>query len=88
MDVYARLEQRVERRHGTAFDEPLRKARGQREDADWATIGPRAASEDEIERAASRTRAKKKPAQAGLSGVARPRLELGTPRFSVVCSTN
>jgi hypothetical protein len=31
---------------------------------------------------------KKKPADAGLSQVARPGLEPGTPRFSVVCSTN
>jgi hypothetical protein len=31
---------------------------------------------------------KKKPADAGSSTMARPGLEPGTPRFSVVCSTN
>jgi hypothetical protein len=80
MDVYAQHEQRVERRHGTAFDQLLRKARGRQQDADRATIGPRAASEGEIEPAASTAEAKKKPASAGLSQVARPRLELGTAR--------
>jgi integrase len=88
MDVYAQLEQRVDRRHGTAFDELLRNAKGQHQDADWATIGPRAGAGAEMEAGAARSEAKKKPAQAGLSEVARPRLELGTPRFSVVCSTS
>jgi hypothetical protein len=34
MDVYAQLEQRVERRHGTAFDELVRAAIGQQADAE------------------------------------------------------
>jgi integrase len=32
MDVYAQLEQRVDRSHGTAFDELVRRARGQQDD--------------------------------------------------------
>ena len=35
MDVYAQLEQRVDRSHGTAFDELVRRARGQQNDAEW-----------------------------------------------------
>jgi hypothetical protein len=41
MDVYAQLEQRVDRRHGTAFDELLRNAQGQHQDTNWATGGLR-----------------------------------------------
>jgi integrase len=37
MDVYAQLEQRVDRRHGTAFDALIRDARGKNEAADWPT---------------------------------------------------
>jgi integrase len=88
MDVYAQLEQRVDRRHGTSFDALLREARGQRENADWATIGPREPSEAPEPNRRAATKANKKPADARLSEVARPRLELGTPRFSVVCSTS
>jgi hypothetical protein len=40
-DVYAQLEQRADRSHGTSFDALLRRAGGQRDDADWATFGPR-----------------------------------------------
>ena len=41
MEVYAQLQQRVNRRHGTVFDALLREARSQRKNPDWATIGPR-----------------------------------------------
>jgi integrase len=58
MDVYAQLEQRVERRHGTAFDELLRKARGQREDADWATSGIRGRNRAGGEQDASKEKAR------------------------------
>jgi integrase len=88
MDVYAQLQQRVNRQHGSAFDALLREARSPRGDVDWATIGPRELKTPSELNRQSETKAKKKPADAGLSGVARPRLELGTPRFSVVCSTN
>jgi hypothetical protein len=88
MDVYAQLQQRVNRRHGTAFDALLREAKSQREDVDWATIGPRELKTPSEPNRSSGTKAKKKPANAGLSPVARPGLEPGTPRFSVVCSTN
>jgi hypothetical protein len=45
MDVYAQLEQRVDRSHGTAFDELVRRARGQQNDAEWDTFGTRGLSE-------------------------------------------
>ena len=95
MDVYAQLEQRAQRCHGTAFDRILRTAREQLEDLaepsttlkHWATIGPR--SENQPDLAAPEP----PPEDEKLSNyrdfpMARPRLELGTPRFSVVCSTN
>src|SRR4051812_28968125 len=42
-DVYAQLEQRVERSQGTAFDELVRDATARAQTgADWATFGPRA----------------------------------------------
>ncbi len=39
LDVYAQLETRVERRHGTAFDELLSNAKRQLDDAEWDTLG-------------------------------------------------
>src|SRR4051812_19157779 len=87
MDVYAQLQQRVNRRHGTAFDALLRDARSQREDVDWATIGPRELKTASEPNRASEAKAKKKPAKAGFRGVARPGLEPGTPRFSVAASS-
>jgi integrase len=60
MDVYAQLQQRVDREHARAFGALLRHS----------------------------ARAKKKALLAGPLRVARPGLEPGTPRFSVVCSTN
>ena len=39
MDVYAQLEQRVDRSHGTAFDELVRRARGQEPDDVRDTFG-------------------------------------------------
>jgi hypothetical protein len=66
MDVYAQLEQRVDRRHGTAFDALLRKAKGRRANADWAT---RALRGTRTEPPGSHKR-REKPAQARLSEVA------------------
>ena len=45
LDVYAQLEKRVERAHGTAFDELLRKAKRQLDDAEWDTFGTRGPDE-------------------------------------------
>jgi integrase len=88
MDVYAQLEQRVDRRHGTAFDELLRQAKGQQPDRELATNWPRELPVPSLDEARAIIEAKKKPANAGFQEVARPGLEPGTPRFSVVCSTN
>jgi len=84
MDVYAQLEQRVDRSHGTAFDELVRSARGQEPDDVRDTFGTPDPKTPPIEPPAVAMEAKKKPANAGLSEVARPGLEPGTPRFSVV----
>ena len=88
MDVYAQLEQRVDRSHGTAFDELVRRANGQQDDIVRDTFGTRGPSGHQMELFEGPVNPKKKPANAGLSEVARPGLEPGTPRFSVVCSTN
>jgi integrase len=88
MDVYAQLEQRADRSHGTSFDALLRKANRQRDDVDWATFGPRT-PEIELNAPSNPTKKRRRKRRfAGTSGVARPGLEPGTPRFSVVCSTN
>jgi hypothetical protein len=84
MDVYAQLEQRVDRSHGTAFDELVRRAKGQQVDIVRDTFGTRGPSGPQLELFASPSEAKKQPADAGLSQVARPGLEPGTPRFSVM----
>jgi hypothetical protein len=97
LDVYAQLEQRVDRSHGTSFDRLIRKAREQSANdlaphAELASIGPRLGHEDEkpfktIAKRPRREKAKRANLQRGRS-MARPGLEPGTPRFSVVCSTN
>src|SRR4051812_36894553 len=45
LDVYAQLQQRVQRAHGTALDDLLRTAKRQLEDPEWVMIGSRVASE-------------------------------------------
>jgi integrase len=97
LDVYAQLEQRVDRSHGTSFDRLIRNAREQvaadlAPQADVATIGPRLGHEGEkptktLAKRPRRERSKTADLQRG-RGMARPGFEPGTPRFSVVCSTN
>lgn len=41
LDVYAQLEQRVERSHGTSLDDLIHRASDQLNTADRATFGPR-----------------------------------------------
>jgi hypothetical protein len=95
MDVYAQLQQRVDREHGRAFDALVRQARtrlnGTEQAPKWASIvngigngAPPAPREHSRKR---RKRKQKGPVSRAF-GVARPGLEPGTPRFSVVCSTN
>jgi hypothetical protein len=74
MDVYAQLRQRVKREHGRAFDRLVDQAREQLYGTDSEAL--------ESPTAKNPTRSRKTPAMA------RPGLEPGTPRFSVVCSTN
>ena len=61
MDVYAQLEQRVDRSHGTAFDELVRRARGQQDDAERDTLPIRAA----FRRAGRPDESEEKPANRG-----------------------
>jgi len=88
MDVYAQLEQRAERSHGTQFDALLRGAKQRLEGVDWATIGPRDGVRTMDRLPETKRKRRKKRRFAGTSPMARPGLEPGTPRFSVVCSTN
>jgi hypothetical protein len=88
LDVYAQLEQRVDRSHGTSFDRLIAQARDQLD----GLIGSPSGHDAEIEAADAREPAAgEKQEQADLQALppmARPGLEPGTPRFSVVCSTN
>jgi integrase len=96
MDVYAQLEQRVDRSHGTSFDRLVRTAReqvaGLPNSPDSAPNGRRLGDEAENRplRAASTTpKRDRKPAHLqGRKRMARAGFEPATPRFSVVCSTN
>src|SRR4051794_24645067 len=95
MDVDAQLQQRVDREHGRAFDALVRQARdrfyGDSDTPDEASIGNGIGNEPELpcpSGAQKAAQAKKKALLAGPFEVARPGLEPGTPRFSVVCSTN
>jgi hypothetical protein len=92
MDVYAQLQQRAKRAH---FDELVRQARVQLQTADEiasnASIGTAIGTGQKspisgLERAPEDDQ--KDGSEQGESGMARPGFEPGTPRFSVVCSTN
>jgi len=89
LDVYAQLEQRADRTHGTSFDALLRRAQEARRGTDRVMIGSRGrfggGSKPET---APRRRTRKARKSRNFERMARPGLEPGTPRFSVVCSTN
>ncbi len=100
MDVYAQLEQRAKRSHGTNFDQLIRDARRK---LDEAPSTPLSTSGSAAQKAPKRHRGEKRAnfrsvsaaqrdsktaAEQGKQGMARPGFEPGTPRFSVVCSTN
>jgi integrase len=95
LDVYAQLEQRVDRSHGTSFDRLVSKAREQvaaLPAVQEAAFGPRMGHEGEKpSKTVTKRPRREKSKSAGLQrdrGMARPGFEPGTPRFSVVCSTN
>ena len=88
LDVYAQLEQRVERSHGTSFDALLRGANDRLRAVDWATFGPPTRKSPTHHLPEPARKRRRKHRYAGKKKVARPGLEPGTPRFSVVCSTN
>ena len=100
MDVYAQLQQRVKREHGRAFDTLVRQAR---EQLYGTTSGlPEAAPEPNLGHESGHEATlggsdgpgdgrigEQEPSDVQADrGMARPGLEPGTPRFSVVCSTN
>jgi hypothetical protein len=90
MDVYAQLEQRAARSHGAAFDRIVRAAREQLETSshsaaagrDWPAIGPRAENQADFADGEPSSNDEEPRDLQGPSEVARPRFELGTPRFS------
>jgi integrase len=88
LDVYAQLEQRVDRSHGTSFDRLIAQARDQLD----GLIGSPSGHDDRIEPADAHNPATGNEEETAnlqaLPPMARPGLEPGTPRFSVVCSTN
>ena len=88
LDVYAQLEQRVDRSHGTSFDRLIAQARDQLDGLNGSPSGHNA----EIEAADARGQVEQPGGDVAdlqaLPPMARPGLEPGTPRFSVVCSTN
>jgi hypothetical protein len=85
MDVYAQLEQRVERSHGTNFDRLLRTAREQ-SNGDGLGTDAEIDAFDLPDSLPSETQ--DSAPQSGSDAMARGGLEPPTPRFSVVCSTN
>ena len=85
MDVYAQLEQCVERSHGTNFDRLLREAREQ-SNGFCLGSGPEIAPFDPSEDPPSDT--PDSALESGSGEMARGGLEPPTPRFSVVCSTD
>jgi integrase len=96
LDVYAQLEQRVDRSHGTSFDRLVNKAREHVAAlplaAEMEGFGPRMGHEGEKpSKTVTKRPRREKSKSAGLQhdrGMARLGIEPRTPRFSVVCSTN
>ncbi len=96
MDVYAQLEQRVDRSHGTSFDRLVRRAREQVAslplDLDEGSNGRRLGDEAENRPLGADSEPRKRHRKPGhlqhRKRMARVGIEPTTPRFSVVCSTN
>jgi hypothetical protein len=96
MNVYAQLEQRVDRSHGTSFDRLVRRAREQvaglsldpNEDSNGRRLGDEAGNGPLRADSELRDRRRKPAHLQGRSRMARAGIEPATPRFSVVCSTN
>jgi hypothetical protein len=89
LDVYAQLEQRADRTHGTSFDALLRRAEDARSGAELVMKrSPRPDDPETKAETAFRRRTRKSRKSRNFEEMARPGLEPGTPRFSVVCSTN
>ncbi len=90
--AYAQLEQRVDRSHGESFDRLLRSAREQVRGLAATALRSRLGHEHEKpSKSVAKKPRREKSKSAGMQrqrDMARPRFELGTPRFSVVCSTN
>ena len=96
LDVYAQLEQRIQRSHGTEFDRLVRHACEQLHGTStgapaegvlapkWPWRARETAAHDE---SPGPEEEEPRDLQGSLE-VARPGLEPGTPRFSVVCSTS
>jgi hypothetical protein len=96
MDAYAQLQQRAKRDHGAHFDELVRQARVQlrtpEETAPNASIGTAIGTGGQKSPISAPDRVPAEDQEHGSeqakTGMARPGFEPGTPRFSVVCSTN
>jgi hypothetical protein len=96
MDVYAQLQQRAKRDHGAHFDELVRQAQVQLGTPAKAVSNGLIGTAIGTGRSNSPISApddaargdQKQGAVQGKSGMARPGFVPGTPRFSVVCSTN
>ena len=92
MDVYAQVQQRVKRDHGANFDRLLREARepetGDSEAAELVTKRYRPSESPDSEPGDLRPSPDESGSEQGKDDMARPGFEPGTPRFSVVCSTN
>jgi hypothetical protein len=82
LDVYAQLEQRVDRSHGTSFDRLIAQARDQLDGLIGSPSGHSARIErEDAQQAATGSDEETADLQA-LPPMARPGLEPGTPRFS------
>ncbi len=91
MDVYAQLEQRAKRSHGTNFDQLIRDARDQIEDPATTPAAAQKApkrhqsQKDQDSKPEENTpKISKSASQQARSKMARPGFEPGTPRFSAI----
>jgi hypothetical protein len=92
MNVYAQLQQRAKHDHGAHFDELVRQARVQpRTPEETASNGPIGTGSQKSPISAPDREPnddQKHASEQAKNAMARPGFEPGTPRFSVVCSTN
>jgi hypothetical protein len=95
LDVYAQLEQRAKRDHGASFDRLIRRACHLNGEAPTASQAAQlvlkrswVGNRSDLASSEAYSTPTQTAAEQAEDEMARPGIEPGTPRFSVVCSTN